>query len=50
MASCASCAFLTLRVYCRGLSATVSAPKIVRADSRAAWIADAESVVESVRM
>ncbi|CAB4917782.1 unannotated protein [freshwater metagenome] len=50
MASCASCAFLTLRVYCRGVGCTYSGPYSSVACARAAETADADSDVESVRM
>ena len=50
MASCASWAFFTLRVYCRGAAGTYSGPYSSRACARAASCAVALSVVESVRM
>ncbi len=49
-ASCASCAFFTLRVYCRGVSGTYSGPYSAVACCRAAVSAVSDSVVESVRM
>ena len=50
IASCASCAFFTLRVYWRGVACTYCAPYRSAAWARAALIADSLSVVESVRM
>ncbi|SHU64697.1 Uncharacterised protein [Mycobacteroides abscessus subsp. abscessus] len=50
MASCASCAFFTLRVYCRGEGCTYSFPYNSAACDRAACSAESESVVESVRI
>jgi hypothetical protein len=50
IASCASWAFFTLRVYWRGVGCTYSSPYSSRACLRAASIADCDSVVESVRM
>ena len=50
IASCASCAFFTLRSYSRGLSGTYSLPYNSLAWLRAAFSACSDSVVESVRM
>lgn len=50
IASCASCAFFTLRVYCRGEAGTYSGPYSSRAWARAASSAVWLSVVESVRI
>lgn len=50
IASCASCAFFTLRVYWRGDGETYSLPYSCVAWLRAAEIADSDRVVESVRM